>query len=306
MIKPMKNLNMIVLLCLLQLDFLYGYHCPSTMLLKKNCTVKKLHCLPLYPDWNKYELLCSEAKSFVPGTCPVYIKVEKIITSVPCPPIYYTDKIYRSNNMEVPKLKQNCTEEGQLTLLTNSTLNNLCYCVEDYSFQRNDTYCDPTIRNCTCHRNTTHVINIDDSSDLWNIYAPVVAVTSIVVFIGIAAGLSLKCRNSQLKKSETQVDEERDIPHEDYDINDIDVTQDNIIVNAQPRHTSIQVTQDEHHTADNVDIQTEERRPFCSPNYQTEDIDYSISNEMDLLEFTLKPYGTIPLNKIAESDDEAI
>ncbi|VDI50580.1 Hypothetical predicted protein [Mytilus galloprovincialis] len=302
MIKPMKISNLIVLFCLLQLDFLHGYQCPS-MLLVKNCTAKTLHCLPLYPDWNKYELLCSEAKSFVPGTCPVYFKVDMIITSVPCPPFYYTSNVYRSNDIEVPKLKLNCTEEGQLTHFTNSTVNNLCYCVEDYSFQRNETYCDPTVDNCTCHRNTTDVMNIDASFDLWTILNPVVAVTSMIVVLFGITGLWRKCRNQQLKSSEPKEDEEQDMLDEKNESNVIDVAEDDIIDNARPSHTSIQETQDEQQTSDYVDIRTAERLPFCSPNHSTDNIDNAYSTEMDFLESNLKPSKTIILSKIAESGD---
>lgn len=43
--------------------------------------------------------------------------------------------------------------------------------------------------------------------------------------------------------AEPQLDGERDIPDENDEINDIDVTVDNIIVNAQPSLSSIQVIQ---------------------------------------------------------------
>ncbi|XP_063425939.1 uncharacterized protein LOC134709722 [Mytilus trossulus] len=299
--KTMRHLNLICFLCLL--DVLHGYNCPSSMLLKKNCTVKILHCLPVYPNWTKYVLVCSVAKSFVSGTCPVYFKVERLITSVPCPPIYYTDEIYRSNQKAVPKLKQNCTEEGQQTLFTNSTVNNQCYCVEDYSFQSNDTYCDPTFRNCTCHRNTTGGIHIDASSNLWNILGPVVAVTSGIVLLLSIAGLRRKCRKQKVKISDPTGDEELIIPDENNESRVIDVTAYDIIANTEQSYSSIQATQDEHHTVDCFDTQTVERLPLCSPNYSTDIKDNANSTEMDLLGFTLKPSGTIILNKIADSDD---
>lgn len=79
--------------------------------------------------------------------------------------MYYTDTIYRSNQKDIPKLKRICLGEGQLTYLTNSTLNNLCYCGKDYladlPLQKNEPYCDPisSLRNCSCHRKTTDDIH---------------------------------------------------------------------------------------------------------------------------------------------------
>lgn len=79
--------------------------------------------------------------------------------------MYYTDTIYRSNQKDIPKLKRICLEEGQLTYITNSTLNNLCYCGKDYladlPLPKNEPYCDPisSFRNCSCHRKTTDDIH---------------------------------------------------------------------------------------------------------------------------------------------------
>lgn len=196
----MKTRNQIFLL--FSFDVVYCYICPPTKLQRKTCIEPILHCLPIYPDWNDYEIVCSNAKTFVAGTCPVLLK--RNITSVPCPAMYYTDTIYRSNQIDIPKLKRNCTEEGQLTYITKSTLNNLCYCGEDYledfPLPKKDRYCDPTSNNCSCHRKTTDDINKDEGSDLRSIYIPVVAVFSILAFVSIT-GFSLKRRNRQNQES---------------------------------------------------------------------------------------------------------
>lgn len=81
-------------------------------------------------------------------------KKKMYVTSVPCPAMYYTDMIYRSNDRDMPKHKRNCTEKGRLTYVTNSSENNLCLCEVDFSFQSKERYCDPSIENCTCRRNT--------------------------------------------------------------------------------------------------------------------------------------------------------
>ncbi|XP_071160001.1 uncharacterized protein [Mytilus edulis] len=195
----MKTRSLVLLLC--SFDVMYCYMCESAKSETKSCIEPRLHCLPIYPDWNNYEVVCSNAKSFVPGTCPVLLKWN--ITSVPCPDMYYTDVIYRSNEIDIPKLKRICIGEGQLTYITSSTLDNLCYCGKDYladlPLQKNETYCDPTLRNCSCHRKTTNNISKDEGADLQSIYITVATVFSILL-VSIL-GLSLKCRRRQTQQT---------------------------------------------------------------------------------------------------------
>ncbi|CAC5382877.1 unnamed protein product [Mytilus coruscus] len=145
--------------------------------------------------------------------CPVYIEWEKKmqVTSVPCPAMYYTDTTYRSNQIDMPKHKRNCTEKGQLTYVTNSKENNLCFCEVNFSLQSIETYCDPSFENCTCQRNTSHDKNRDDGSGSWETDAIVVTVILAFVIIVIIA---------EIKK-----EDKSDIYENDDDSNVVDVAQ---------------------------------------------------------------------------------
>lgn len=178
-------------------------------------------------------LVCSDAKSFVSGYCPVFFETSKkkmYVTSVPCPAMYYTDVIYRSNDRGMPKHKRNCTEKGRLTYVTNSSENNLCLCEVNFSFQSKERYCDPSIENCTCRWNTPDSKNKEDASDSWKTIAIVVTLILTLVIIVIITGMCIwwKCRDP--KEPERKKEDEVDTLsyQNDDDRNDVDLAESGI------------------------------------------------------------------------------